>query len=123
MQGARAVFRFEGIGEYSLSVGRKFLVLLGGGSVLIIGIALYEHYAQTAVHWKTYGGIALICLLTALFTVGFEKHQHLLPRLSIPARIFEQPGQTQAGVPNKLLYVEVVNESEGASIENVNVSL
>jgi len=43
--------------------------------------------------------------------------------LDIPARIFEQSTINELGLPYKLLYFEVVNDSEGTSINNVNVSM
>jgi hypothetical protein len=115
---------FDGVWGYLMTVVRRALVLIGGGSILIIAIGVVEHYFQIALSWGMYEFILLVCVVIAMFSVGLEKNQRLLPRLRIAGDVHRQewlePG---SGVPCTAFYIDIVNDSTGTSIDNVSVKL
>src|SRR5258706_9496014 len=115
--------KLEGLGSYLATLGRKLIILLGGGSVLMIGMGVFEHYTQITVPWWTYLSVVGFCVGVSLFTVGFEKHQRLLPRLTISNATPQTWLDSLTDVPCRAFYFEVVNDNEGTSIEEVTVKL
>src|SRR5712692_6891980 len=113
----------EGIWGFSLTVARRALPLIGGGSILMIAVVVVEHYSRITVPSWVYGSIVVLCIGTALFNVGLEKHQRLLPRLKIPANVYEQQWLNSSGIPCSAFYIDVVNDSDGTSIDTVSVKL
>jgi hypothetical protein len=111
------------ITDYLAVVAVRFKALLGGGSVLILALGLWEHFAQVTVPWGIYALIAVVCFVTALVGLGVEEHSKLARKLRILPTAMPQHFIAMGGVSCVLYYLEILNESEGKTVDNVNVSL
>jgi hypothetical protein len=105
---------------------RDFKMFLGGGSAVVVALAIYERLSARPVSWVVYAMVVLWCLTIALFLKGFRQYQMLEPRMRISTRVFEQQEvdstKPTAG-PNMTYYIQVENMSKGMSIDNVHVLL
>lgn len=106
--------------DYVRVILRRFWALLGGGSLSVIGLAVYEHYAQKAASWNIYAGIIALCLIVAIFGQGVSDYARLKPRMRI-GPLEQQFPSMQA--PWVLYYFSISNESEAVALGHVAVRL
>ena len=97
----------------------RFKAQLGGGSMLVIFVALIEHYFTQSISWSAYVWVIVACLVLTLIIHGSEQRKTLLPQIRVSSNIF---WQHSAGLWDSV-YIEVVNESATATIEHVSVRL
>ena len=64
-----------------------------------------------------------VCFVTALVGLGVEEHSKLARKLRILPTAMPQHFIAMGGVSCVLYYLEILNESEGKTVDNVNVSL
>jgi hypothetical protein len=103
--------------RYLALVFVRFKKLLGGGSLSVIVLAAYEHYAGMSASWQLYLWIMAACLMIALFLQGAEYYKGLQPRIKIGTNPLRQ--QVFKGV---LYYFDVEN-SGSETLEHVSVRL
>jgi hypothetical protein len=109
----------QGVLRYLWLVLTRFKGLLGGGSILVVGAGVLEHFTQLSVHWVSYCWVMAGCLGVALFLQGMHEHSKLIPRLRVPAGLHEQKAPDGSF---RLFYFGVENIS-GTTVENVSVRL
>lgn len=115
--------RVHGRCVYLCLIAGRFRSLLAGGSLLVLGVSIYEHYGGVAVPWIVYGAIVTVCVLVACFEQGFEYHKRLEPRLCIAPVAHRQQWTDQSGRSCTAYHVDVRNDSAGVTIQRVKVRL
>lgn len=112
------------IRSYLFEILVKYKYWLGGGSLILIALAITEKVFRYSVAPITYLFLTAFGLVAVLFQYGLEQHRKLIPKLLIRPKVLRHSYPTPKGPDcGTTWYIEVFNESWGQSIEDVRVSL
>jgi hypothetical protein len=99
----------------------RFRIALGGGSLLLIGAGIFEHYALHSVSWVVYLWIVVGSCVVALLRHGADQHERLLPKIIV--RGPRSHDWNEAHLKGRGYYFDIFNASATVSLKNVRVDL